>query len=162
MQSRTLEIWVGFFVFIAAAALIMLALKVSNLGAALNNDDAYTVIAKFENVGGLKIKAPVKMSGVRIGRVSDIQFDDKTFKAIVKLQINNQYRHIPNDSSASIYTSGILGEQYVGLDAGAENEFLTNNSELFITQSAIVLEQLISKFLYNSAANSADKTEKKN
>ncbi len=158
MQSRTVEIWVGFFILLGFAALLMLAMKVSNLGAALNTEQGYAVIAKFENIGGLKVKSPVKMAGVRVGRITDIRYDDNTYQAVVTMHLDKQYQKIPTDSSAAIYTSGLLGEQYIGLDAGADETYLSDapGSELMITQSAVVLEQLISKFLYSMASSDSD------
>lgn len=154
MQSKTVEIWVGFFILLGFIALLMLAMKVSNLGAALSTDDGYTVVAKFENIGGLKVKSSVKMAGVRVGRITDIRYDEKTYQAVVSMLLDKQYQKIPTDSSAAIYTSGLLGEQYIGLEPGAEETYLSDapGSELMITQSAVVLEQLISKFLYGMAS----------
>jgi phospholipid/cholesterol/gamma-HCH transport system substrate-binding protein len=154
--TRTVEIGVGFFVALGLAALVMLAMKVSNLSS-LYGETGYTVTAKFQNIGGLKVKSPVKMGGVRIGRVVDIRYDDKLYKAVVTLKIDSQYTRIPSDTSASIFTAGLLGEQYLGLDAGGDDKYLTQNSELYLTQPAIVLEQLIGQFLYKSAAGDADK-----
>jgi len=155
MQSRMVEIWVGVFVALGCAALLMLAMQVSNLSS-LYADAGYEITARFRNVGGLKVRSPIKMAGVRIGRVSRIDFDNKTYEAIVTLNIERQYDKIPTDTSASILTAGLLGEQYIGLEAGGDAEFLVKNSELnpSLTQSAVVLEQLIGKFLYNSASGS--------
>lgn len=153
MQSRTVEIWVGIFVALGCVALLILAMKVSNLSS-LYTDAGYEITARFRNVGGLKVRSPVKMAGVRIGRVSHIDFDSKTYEAVVVLTIDRQYDKIPTDTSASIFTAGLLGEQYIGLEAGGDQEYLVKNSELnpALTQSAVVLEQLIGKFLYNSAS----------
>jgi phospholipid/cholesterol/gamma-HCH transport system substrate-binding protein len=155
MQSRIVEIWVGVFVALGFAALFMLAMQVSNLSS-LYADAGYEVTARFRNIGGLKVRSPIKMAGVRIGRVSRIDFDNKTYEAIVIMNIERQYDKIPTDTSAIILTAGLLGEQYIGLEAGGETEFLVKNSELnpSLTQSAVVLEQLIGKFLYNSASGS--------
>jgi phospholipid/cholesterol/gamma-HCH transport system substrate-binding protein len=154
MQSRIVEIWVGVFVALGFAALLMLAMQVSNLSS-LYADAGYEITARFRNIGGLKVRSPIKMAGVRIGRVSRIDFDNKTYEAIVTMNIERQYDKIPIDTSASILTAGLLGEQYIGLEAGGEAEFLVKNSELnpSLTQSAVVLEQLIGKFLYNSASS---------
>lgn len=154
MQSRIVEIWVGVFVALGFAALLMLAMQVSNLSS-LYADAGYEVTARFRNIGGLKVRSPIKMAGVHIGRVSRIDFDNKTYEAIVTMNIERQYDKIPIDTSASILTAGLLGEQYIGLEAGGEAEFLVKNSELnpSLTQSAVVLEQLIGKFLYNSASS---------
>jgi len=154
MQStRNSEIWVGIFVTLGFAALFILSMKISHLGD-LFSENGYAIIAKFENIGGLKVKSPVKMGGVRIGRVTDIRYDDENYQAIVTMHIESQYRKIPTDASTSIFTAGLLGEQYIGLEAGAEEEYLTDNSELDsgLTQSAVILEQLIGQFLYNMAA----------
>lgn len=159
-QSRTLEIWVGIFVVLGGAALLMLAMKVSNLSD-LYADAGYVVTAKFQNVGGLKVKSPIKMGGVRIGRVVDIHFDEATFKAIVTMRIDDHYRKIPTDTSASIFTAGLLGEQYIGLEPGGEESYLQDRGEIMpgLTQSAVILEQLIGQFLYRAAAD--DTTSKK-
>jgi phospholipid/cholesterol/gamma-HCH transport system substrate-binding protein len=154
MQSnRTLEIWVGIFVAIGIAALFMLSMKVSHLGN-LFADEGYAITATFDNIGGLKVKSPVKMGGVRVGRVAEIYYDDEDNQAIVTMHIESQYRKIPTDTSASIFTAGLLGEQYIGLDAGGEEEYLTAGDGLDegLTQSAVILEQLIGQFLYNTAA----------
>lgn len=157
MQSRIVEIWVGVFVALGFAALLMLAMQVSNLSS-LYADAGYEITARFRNIGGLKVRSPIKMAGVRIGRVSRIDFDNKTYEAIVTLNIERQYDKIPTDTSASILTAGLLGEQYIGLEAGGDAEFLVKNSELnpSLTQSAVVLEQLIGKFLYNSASSTGN------
>jgi phospholipid/cholesterol/gamma-HCH transport system substrate-binding protein len=133
------------------AALLMLAMKVSNL-AELTAPDGYQVTARFDNIGGLKVRAPVTMAGVRIGRVTEIGFDDNTYEAVVRFSVNPRYERIPMDTSASIFTAGLLGEQYIGLEAGGDEEFLTGGGEITLTQSAIVLEQVIGQFLYNKAA----------
>ncbi len=152
MQSRTVEIWVGFFMLFGFIAILILAMKISNL-TALATDSSYEIIARFENVGGLKPKSPVKMSGVRIGRVTDIRFDDELYEAVVTIKINSQYNKIPIDTSASIFTAGLLGEQYIALKtSGWSEEFLQQGSELTKTQSAIILEQLVGKFLFDKAA----------
>jgi phospholipid/cholesterol/gamma-HCH transport system substrate-binding protein len=133
----------------------VLAIKVSHLGNVFA-DTGYAVTARFENIGGLKVRAPVKMGGVRIGRVSAIRFDDEKYQALVTIHIDPQYSRIPVDTSASIFTAGLLGEQYISLVPGAEEEYLSDNHELDpgLTQSAVILEQLIGQFLYNTAANS--------
>jgi len=155
MQTRTLEIWVGFFVALGLAALFMLAMQVSNL-ANVQTGDGYYVNAKFDNIGGLKIKSPVKVGGVKIGQVSAIQYDDEVYQAIVTMSIDNQYQRLPADTSASIFTAGLLGAQYIGLEVGADEEYLADGDELFITQSAVILEQLIGQFLYNTAAKGSN------
>jgi phospholipid/cholesterol/gamma-HCH transport system substrate-binding protein len=153
MQSRTVEIWVGIFVAVGFAALLMLSMKVSHLGEVFA-ENGYAISAQFTNIGGLKVKSPVKMGGVKIGRVTAIRFDDMLNKAVVSMRIDSQHDKIPLDTAASIFTAGLLGEQYIGLDAGADAEFLADGSELDpgLTQSAIILEQLIGQFLYNMAA----------
>jgi len=153
MQSRkSVEILVGIFAALGIAALFILSMKVSHLGDVFA-DEGYTIVAKFDNIGGLKVKSPVKMGGVRIGRVTNISFDDTDYQAIVTMQIEKQYTKIPTDTSASIFTAGLLGEQYLGLDAGGEEEYFENNGELDpgLSQSAVILEQLIGQFLYNMA-----------
>lgn len=156
--KKTVEVWVGILVVLGFAALFMLSMKVSHLGD-LFIEDGYSIIASFDNIGGLKVKSPVKMGGVRIGRVSNISFDNENYEAVVTMQIENQYNTIPTDTSASILTAGLLGEQYIGLEAGAEEEYLTENTQIDsgLTQSAVILEQLIGKFLYNSAENGTKK-----
>lgn len=152
MYSKTVEIGVGLFVALGLAALLMLAMKVSNL-AELTAPDGYQVTARFENIGGLKVRAPVTMAGVRMGRVTHIGFDDNSYEAVVRFSVDPRYVRIPVDSSASIFTAGLLGEQYIGLDAGGDETFLTEGGEITLTQSAIVLEQVIGQFLYNKAAD---------
>lgn len=146
MNTRKTEILVGLFIAAGLAALFMLAMKVSNLNI-YNNDEGYEITASFENVSGLKIKSPVTMAGVRIGRVSDISFDGERFEAIVKIRIESQYNALPKDTSASIYTAGLLGEKYVGLEPGGDDENLKQNDKLKLTQSSLVLEKLISRFV---------------
>ena len=152
MYSKTVEIGVGLFVALGLAALLMLAMKVSNL-AELTAPDGYQVTARFENIGGLKVRAPVTMGGVRMGRVTHISFDDNSYEAVVRFSVDPRYVRIHIDSSASIFTAGLLGEQYIGLDAGGDEAFLTEGGEITLTQSAIVLEQVIGQFLYNKAAD---------
>jgi phospholipid/cholesterol/gamma-HCH transport system substrate-binding protein len=156
--KKTVEILVGILVVLGFAALFMLSIKVSHLGD-LFIEDGYSIIASFDNIGGLKVKSPVKMGGVRIGRVSNISFDNENYEAVVTMQIDKQYHKIPTDTSASILTAGLLGEQYIGLEAGAEEEYLADNGKIEsgLTQSAVILEQLIGKFLYNSAENGTKK-----
>jgi len=151
MQTRKVEIWVGIFVTLGFAALFILSMKVSHL-ASFQSSAGYTIQAKFQNIGGLKVKSPVKMSGVRVGRISKIEFDDVRYQAIVSMQIDSQFSKIPTDTSASIFTAGLLGEQYIGLEAGGEEEYLAEGDELDLTQSAVILEQLIGQFLFKAAA----------
>jgi len=151
MHSKTVEIGVGLFVALGLAALLMLAMKVSNL-AELTTPDGYQLSARFDNIGGLKVRSPVTMGGVRVGRVVGIEFDDHTYEAVVQFSVNPRYSRIPLDTSASIFTAGLLGEQYISLDAGGDEAFMTDGGEITLTQSAIVLEQVIGQFLYNKAA----------
>jgi len=151
MQTRKVEIWVGIFVTLGFIALLTLSMKVSSL-ASFQSDKGYTVRAKFQNIGGLKVKSPVKISGVRVGRISKIEFDDVRYQAIVTMKIDPQFSRIPTDTTASIFTAGLLGEQYIGLEAGGEEEYLVEGDELDLTQSAVILEQLIGQFLFKAAA----------
>ena len=150
MHTRTIEIGVGLFVALGLAALFMLAMKVSNI-ASLTESGGYHVTAEFNNIGSLKVRSPVTMAGVRIGRVTDIGFDEKTYQAVVTMTIEDRYNQLPADTSASIFTAGLLGEQYVGLTPGGEDKVLKNGSRIQLTQSAVVLEQLIGHFLYSKA-----------
>ncbi len=152
-QSKTLELMVGVFVAAGAAALFVLAMRVSNLSQ-LNEGDSYRVTASFENIGGLKVRSPVKVSGVRVGRVSRIDYDSERYQAVVELSMDSRYDKFPDDTSASIFTAGLLGEQYIALEPGGSEDYLTDGSEIEITQSALVLEQLVGKFLFNKAAES--------
>jgi phospholipid/cholesterol/gamma-HCH transport system substrate-binding protein len=152
MQSSRHDVWVGLFVIIGAAALLFLALKAGNL-LSLNFEDTYAVTAKFDNIGGLKKGAAVKSAGVVVGRVDAISFDDKSFQARVVLQLQQRFA-FPKDSSAKILTSGLLGEQYIGLEAGADEKNIAAGATITQTQSAVVLESLIGQFLYNTAAES--------
>ncbi len=148
-KQTTLELWVGLFGVAGLLALSMLAFKVANLSAS-DISQGYRVAARFDNIGQLKLRAPITLAGVRIGRVSDITIDDD-FYAVVTLTISGKYAKLPLDTSASIFTSGLLGEQYVALEPGGEEEYLKDGSELQITQSALVLEQLIGQFVYGKA-----------
>lgn len=146
MNIKNTEILVGLFIAIGLASLFMLAMKVSNLNI-YSNDEGYEITANFDDISGLKIKSPVTMSGVRIGRVSDITFDSEIFEAVVKIRIDSQYKTLPKDTSASIYTAGLLGEKYIGLEAGGDEENLQQGDKLKLTQSSLVLEKLISRFV---------------
>ena len=154
MQRSTTDVWVGFLVLLGAAALLFLALQSANL-LSLNWQKTYTVNALFDNIGGLKKQAPVKSAGVVVGRVKEIRFDDKSFQAKVILAMDVQYQ-FPKDSSLKILTSGLLGEQYIGIEAGADTANLKDGDRLQSTQSAVVLENLISRFLYDKAAAPSD------
>jgi len=149
MSKTKTDFWVGLFVLLGAAALVFLALRAGNMST-FSFAPTYTLTAAFDNVGGLKVRAPVKSAGVVVGRVAAIGFDNKSFQATVTLDINAAYQ-FPKDSSAAILTSGLLGEQYVGLTAGAEDQNFAAGGKIRYTQSAVVLENLISKFLYNTA-----------
>ena len=154
MKLRQIEITVGAFMVIGLVALFFLAMQVSNLSA-MTSDDGYLVTAKFDNIGGLKVRSTVSMSGVRIGRVIDIRYDQSLFEAVVSMRIDPKYNQIPEDTIAKIYTSGLLGEQFVGLDPGGSDEFLKDGSVITMTQSALVLEELIGQFLFSKAAEHA-------
>lgn len=151
MQKSRHDIWVGLFVMVGAAAVLFLALKAGNL-LTLNFDETYPVAAKFDNIGGLKPRAAVKSAGVVVGRVESIGFDDKTYQARVVLQLEKRFV-FPKDSSAKILTAGLLGEQYLGLEPGASEKNLIAGDTITQTQSAVVLENLISQFLYSKAAD---------
>ncbi len=151
MQYKALEISVGLFVSAAMAALFFLAMQVSNFNA-LQNTNSYTLTAHFDNVSGLKTKSLVSMAGVPIGRVTEISFDPENYDALVKMRIDARYNTIPSDTSASILTAGLLGEKYIGLTPGGLDEFLQEGDAIELTQSALVLEKLISQFLFQSAS----------
>ena len=153
MQRSNNDIWVGLLVLIGAAALLFLALQSANL-LSLNFQKTYTVSAMFDNIGGLKKQAAVKSAGVVVGRVKEIKFDGKSYQARVVMAIETQHQ-FPKDSSLKILTSGLLGEQYIGIEAGAEETVLAEGDKVQDTQSAVVLENLISRFLYNKAAEPA-------
>ncbi len=145
-QSRTVELGTGLFVLLGLSALLFLTTQTNNLGSYFGAA-GYSVTARFNNVGGLSIRAPVTMAGVTIGRVDSIEFDSRQFKAIVTLRIGLTYDEIPEDSDASILTSGLLGAQYIGLNPGGSLDFLHDGSEIELTQSALVLEDLVGTFL---------------
>ncbi len=150
MTSRKVEILVGLFVAAATAAFFMLAMSVSNLSS-YGNGESYQLTASFDNIGGLKVRSPVAAGGVTIGRVSDIQYNSETYEAIVVMSIEEKYNKFPIDTSASIFTSGLLGEQFIGFEPGAEEEYLKQGDKIDLTQSALVLEQIIGQFLYSKA-----------
>ncbi len=149
--SRTIETAVGLFVIAGILAFAFLSLKVSNL-MSFSDQSGYQVMGKFENVGGLQVRSPVAMAGVTIGRVTSIEFDQETFQAVVRMRIDGQYDQIPSDTSANIYTAGLLGEQYIELEAGGDIELLKNGDEFMLTQSALVLEELIGNFLVSTTS----------
>ncbi|MCF8192366.1 MAG: outer membrane lipid asymmetry maintenance protein MlaD [Burkholderiales bacterium] len=151
MNRTLMDLWVGIFVVAGLGAILVLALRVGNASATFDVSDTYTVYGDFENIGGLKVRAPVKSAGVVVGRVANIQLNAQTYKARATLAIDKRYQ-FPADTSAAILTAGLLGEQYIGFDAGGDTANLEQGSVLQITQSAIVLEKLISQFLYNKAA----------
>ena len=153
MQKSRHDVWVGLFVLIGAAAVLFLALKAGNL-LSLNFDETYSVVAKFDNIGGLKARAAVKSAGVVVGRVESISFDDKTYQAKVAMQMQKKFA-FPKDSSAKILTAGLLGEQYIGMEPGAADKNMAAGDVITQTQSAVVLENLISQFLFNKAADGA-------
>lgn len=146
MTTRTMEILVGVFVAVGLASLFMLAMKVSNLSD-FTQGDGYQLSARFENIGSLKVKAPVTVSGVRVGRVIGIHYDSGEFNAVVTMEIDRQYGDFPMDTTASIYTAGLLGEQYIALEPGAEEEVLAHGDVIDYTQSALVLENIIGQFM---------------
>ncbi|MGB7904701.1 MAG: outer membrane lipid asymmetry maintenance protein MlaD [Steroidobacteraceae bacterium] len=154
-STRTIDISTGLFVMLGFAAILFMVTQITNRGYSLRSD-SYRLKASFENVGGLKAGAPVSMAGVTIGRVEDIQYDMKLYKAIVTMRISDKYRAIPNDSDASIYTAGLLGGQYIGLTPGGSDEPYQDGEQVVMANDAVVLENLISKYLFNSAATKSD------
>lgn len=152
MQSKALEILVGFFFTLGVAAIFILTFRVASLNSG-GAEDSYSVSASFENIGGLRSGAAVTMAGVRIGRVRDIVIDRDTFEARVSMDIGNQFNNIPQDSNAQILTAGLLGEQYIGIEPGAEEKLLAGGDTIGMTQSAVVLENIIGQFLFNKAAD---------
>lgn len=158
MNRLTLDLWVGFFVAIGLVSLLFLALKVGNLSGA-NIGESYRLEARFDNIGGLKVRAPVKSAGVVVGRVADIRFDSESYLAIVGMQLDSRYR-FPRDTFATINTSGLLGEQYIGFEVGGDTEMLKAGDAIKKTQSAVVLEKLISQFMYNKAAEDGGDAKK--
>lgn len=155
MNRTVLDLWVGFFVALGVAAVLFLALKVGNLSSS-SMSQPYTLQAKFDNIGGLKVRGPVKSAGVLVGRIADIRLDPESYEAVVTLTIDGRFR-FPKDTFASIYTAGLLGEQYVGLDVGGDEKMLQAGDTVVKTQSAVVLEKLISQFLFSKAAEGQDK-----
>lgn len=151
VRRRTLELWVGIFVAIGLLSLGVLAFKVGNLGTA-DVGDSYNLEAYFDDIGGLKVKAPVTLAGVRVGRVSAISVDKDSFRAVVVLKLSRRYDNLPTDTTAMIQTSGVLGEQYVALEPGADESRLKDGDRIVLTQSALVLENLIGQFLYKKSS----------
>jgi phospholipid/cholesterol/gamma-HCH transport system substrate-binding protein len=154
MKIRHLEITVGAFMSVGLLALFFLAMQVSNLSA-MTSSEGYAVTARFDNVGGLKVRSAVSMAGVRVGRVEGISYDQNSFEAVVSLRIEPQYNQIPEDTIAKIYTSGLLGEQYIGFDPGGSEDLLVQGSEITMTQSALVLEEIVGQFLFSKAEENA-------
>ena len=151
MSSKGIETLVGCFVLLGVVALVFLALKAANLSS-FSGDETYPLLAKFDNIGGLKVRSPVRSAGVVVGRVESIALDPKTYQGVVKLDLKKSVQ-FPADSSARILTSGLLGDQYIGLEAGADEKNFAPGDTIRQTQSAVVLESLISQFLFNKAAD---------
>ncbi len=154
-KSRAVEILVGAFMAAGLVALFFLAMQVSNLSL-MSNEEGYVITARFDNIGSLKVKAPVTMAGVRVGRVTNITFDERTYEAVVTMTIERQYNMIPEDTFAKIFTAGLLGEQYIGLDPGGSDVYLQEGGEITLTQSSLVLEEIIGQFLFNQAEEGGD------
>ncbi|MFI4890731.1 MAG: outer membrane lipid asymmetry maintenance protein MlaD [Steroidobacterales bacterium] len=154
-NSHTLNLGTGLFVLLGFAALFFLTTQTTSRGLSFGSKPHYDVIAKFDNVGDLKVGSPVSMAGVEIGRVAKIDFDSKDFKAVVVMRVDSRYNQIPSDSDASIYTQGLLGGKFVGLTAGGAETYLKDKDQIDFTQSAFVLENLIGQFLANFTKNSA-------
>jgi phospholipid/cholesterol/gamma-HCH transport system substrate-binding protein len=150
MDRKLTDLWVGMFVIAGMVAILLLALKAGNL-LSFSFSETYQVLANFDNIGGLKVKAPVKSAGVVVGRVTKVSFNDQTYEAVVTLAMDRHYS-FPKDTSAKILTAGLLGEQYIGLEAGGDSDKLAEGGKIKTTQSAIVLENLISQFLFSKAA----------
>ena len=156
MEKKSVEILVGVFVLLGLLGLVFLALKAANLGS-FSAGDTYTLYAKFDNIGGLKVRGPVRSAGVTVGRVASIALDSKTYQGVVRLELERQVQ-FPTDSSARILTSGLLGDQYIGLDPGGDEKMFQPGDTIRQTQSAIVLESLISQFLFSKAADADRKS----
>jgi phospholipid/cholesterol/gamma-HCH transport system substrate-binding protein len=157
MHRKMIDVWVGLFVLLGALSLLFLALKAGNMSA-ISFTKTYAVSAKFDNIGGLKPQAPVKSAGVVVGRVGGITFDDKSYQALVRLDMEPEYK-FPKDSSLKILTAGLLGEQYVGIEPGGATNNLVNGDRISHTQSAAVLEDLINQFIYSKAADGKDNSK---
>jgi len=152
MGKKSIETLVGVFVLLGIAGLVFLALKAANLGTFRQGGDTYALLARFDNIGGLKVRAPVRSAGVTVGRVASITLDPKTYQGVVRMQVQHGVQ-FPADSSARILTSGLLGDQYIGIEAGGEEKPLAPGDTIKLTQSAVVLESLIGQFLFNKAAD---------
>ena len=157
MHRKSVDVWVGLFVLLGLAALLFLALRAGNMST-LSFGQTYLITGKFDNIGGLKPQAPVKSAGVVVGRVGDIKFDDKTYQALVTLELEAGYK-FPKDSSLKILTAGLLGEQYIGIEAGGDTKNLANGDRITRTQSATVLEDLINQFIYSKAADGKEESK---
>ena len=157
MHRKSVDVWVGLFVLLGLAALLFLALRAGNMST-LSFGQTYLITGKFDNIGGLKPQAPVKSAGVVVGRVGDIKFDDKTYQALVTLELESGYQ-FPKDSSLKILTAGLLGEQYIGIEAGGDTKNLANGDRITRTQSATVLEDLINQFIYSKAADGKEESK---
>jgi phospholipid/cholesterol/gamma-HCH transport system substrate-binding protein len=155
MEKKNYDLWVGLFVVLGLGALLLLALKAANL-ASFQSGATYALTARFDNIGGLKANAPVKSAGVVVGRIDKITFDSQSYQATVAMHVDSRYT-FPKDSNAKILTAGLLGEQYIGLDAGGDDKNLASGDRIKQTQSAIVLETLISQLIYSKAADGAPK-----
>lgn len=153
-QSKSVEILVGIFVAAGIGALFLLAMQVSNLSS-LNETEGYEITAYFENIGGLKVRSPVTVAGVRVGRVAAIDYSSETYQAVVTLRLQARFNEFPEDTTASIFTAGLLGEQYVYLEPGGEEDYLKDGDRIQLTQSALVMEQVVGKFLFDKAAEGA-------
>ncbi|MFV1997923.1 MAG: outer membrane lipid asymmetry maintenance protein MlaD [Acidiferrobacterales bacterium] len=158
-DKRMLELWVGIFVASGLVALAVLAFQVGDIASA-EVSEPYQLKARFSNIGGLKVKSPVTVAGVRIGRVAKISFDHDRYQALVTLSIDGRYKNIPSDASASILTSGLLGEQYIGIEPGGSEEYLRDGGEIQLTQSALVLENLIGQFMVRLTEGSGNDKSK--
>jgi len=155
-RNPSLEIGTGLFVLLGFAALFFMATQISSKGLSLSGHE-YHLTASFDNVGGLKVGAPVSIGGVTVGRVQSIDYDSQAYKAVVKLTLQSRYDHIPNDSDVAIYTAGLLGGQYVGFTPGGSDQYFKDGDRVELTQSAVILENLISKFLFDKAGQGAKK-----
>jgi phospholipid/cholesterol/gamma-HCH transport system substrate-binding protein len=151
MEKKSVEILVGLFVLLGLLGVVFLALKAANLGS-FSTGDTYTLYAKFDNIGGLKVRGPVRSAGVTVGRIASIKLDPKTYQGVVQLEVDRQVQ-FPVDTSARILTSGLLGDQYIGLEAGGDEKMFQPSDTIKQTQSAVVLESLISQFLFSKAAD---------
>ncbi len=154
-HTRTQDTLVGLFVASGIAGLFFLSLQVSNLSS-FSQHDGYMITARFENAGGLKVKSPVSAAGVKIGQVSNIHFDTKTYEAVVTMNIDPKYNTLPDDTTASIFTAGLLGEQYVNLEPGGSESYLKDKGKIDITQPAIILEKALGQFLFKSAEEKSE------